>query len=133
MSLIEFQDYPSTETPLNAENLNYNFSHIIESGSNDNGSYVKYSEGTLICYGVSTITSANPNTTTDKVVNLPYYFINTNYRVSFQKLNSGSYWADINEQVTNKTNNSFTIACWNSASQSSGVINHEYIAIGKWK
>ena len=25
MSLIEFQDYPSTETPLNAENLNHNF------------------------------------------------------------------------------------------------------------
>lgn len=28
MSLIEFQDYPSTETPLNAENLNHNFNEL---------------------------------------------------------------------------------------------------------
>ena len=28
MSLIEFKDYPSTETPLNAENLNYNFNEV---------------------------------------------------------------------------------------------------------
>jgi hypothetical protein len=28
MNLIEFQDYPSTETPLNAENLNHNFNEL---------------------------------------------------------------------------------------------------------
>lgn len=28
MSLIEFKDYPSTETPLNAENLNHNFNEL---------------------------------------------------------------------------------------------------------
>ena len=28
MELIKFQDYPSTETPLNAENLNHNFNEI---------------------------------------------------------------------------------------------------------
>lgn len=28
MNLIEFKDYPSTETPLNAENLNHNFNEI---------------------------------------------------------------------------------------------------------
>lgn len=31
MSLIEFQDYPSNETPLNAENLNHNFNELKES------------------------------------------------------------------------------------------------------
>ena len=43
MSLIEFQDYPSTETPLNAENLNHNFNELIgkvlyenENGTNAN-------------------------------------------------------------------------------------------------
>ena len=30
MSLIKFQDYPSTETPLNAENLNHNFNCLAE-------------------------------------------------------------------------------------------------------
>ena len=28
MNLIEFKDYPSTETPLNAENLNHNFNEL---------------------------------------------------------------------------------------------------------
>lgn len=28
MNLIEFKDYPSTETPLNAENLNHNFNEF---------------------------------------------------------------------------------------------------------
>ena len=32
MSLIKFQDYPSTETPLNAENLNHNFNELINIG-----------------------------------------------------------------------------------------------------
>lgn len=31
MSLIKFQDYPSTETPLNAENLNHNFNELNKS------------------------------------------------------------------------------------------------------
>ena len=40
MSLIEFQDYPSTETALNAENLNYNF-NVLKGNilyENSNGS-----------------------------------------------------------------------------------------------
>lgn len=49
MELIEFKDLPNTDTPINAENLNYNFSHVIESGSNENGSYIKFADGTLIC------------------------------------------------------------------------------------
>lgn len=47
--MIEFKDYPDTSTPLNAENLNYNFSHIVESGSNENGSWIKWADGTMIC------------------------------------------------------------------------------------
>lgn len=29
MALIEFKDYPNTETPLTSENLNYNFNEIL--------------------------------------------------------------------------------------------------------
>ena len=59
MNLVEFQDYPSTETPLNAENLNYNFSHIVESGSNEKGSWTKWSDGTMICERQVDITDLN--------------------------------------------------------------------------
>lgn len=54
--MITFKDLPNTETPVTAENLNSNFSElnikigsIIESGTNENGSYVKFSDGTMIC------------------------------------------------------------------------------------
>ncbi len=33
------------------KNLNEKIAEIIESGSNDNGSYIKFSDGTMICSG----------------------------------------------------------------------------------
>lgn len=51
MALIEFEDLPSTDTPINSENLNYNFNECkIESGSNSNGNWIKYADGTMECY-----------------------------------------------------------------------------------
>lgn len=53
MALVTFEDYPSTNTPLNATNLNNNFNecnNIVESGSNSNGRYIKFSDGTMVCY-----------------------------------------------------------------------------------
>lgn len=67
MALIEFENKPSTNTPINATNLNLlqdnvengindvqtnlenKINGIIESGSNENGSYIKYADGTQIC------------------------------------------------------------------------------------
>ena len=89
MSLIEFQDYPSTETPLNAENLNYNFSHIIESGSSGGVNYVKYADGTLIQRFGQSITAADSRSAGGLTyysgsanVNLPIPFVDMNYRGS---------------------------------------------------
>lgn len=49
MSLIEFKNLPDTSTAINAENLNNNFNSIVESGSNENGCYTKFIDGTMIC------------------------------------------------------------------------------------
>ena len=56
MEKINFKDLPSTETPINAENLNQMqdniedaIGEIVGSGSNDYGSYVKFADGTMIC------------------------------------------------------------------------------------
>lgn len=70
MNKINFENLPSTNTPLSAENLNLmqdniedaisnslidakdytDTKGITESGSNANGSYIKYDDGTMICY-----------------------------------------------------------------------------------
>ena len=74
MQKITFEDLPSTNTPINATNLNavqsnvegafkntqsnsttdtYSCNYInsiVESGSNANGNWIKYSDGTMICH-----------------------------------------------------------------------------------
>lgn len=83
MQKITFEDLPSTNTPLNANNLNtlqdnvedaidglisnnYGTSNsngytqnyinnnvgVVESGSNANGNYIKFADGTMICYAI---------------------------------------------------------------------------------
>lgn len=57
---INWQDGENGGTPLSADNLNKmdeqiekntnNILSIIESGSNENGDYIKFSNGTMICF-----------------------------------------------------------------------------------
>lgn len=67
MEKIVFEDLPSTKTPLNANNLNTIqenvetainetntnlktlINGIVESGENENGEYIKFADGTMIC------------------------------------------------------------------------------------
>ena len=56
MEKINFKDLPNTSTPINATNLNAiqtntenAINGIIDSGSNDNGKWIKFSDGTMIC------------------------------------------------------------------------------------
>ena len=43
---MNWENLPSTNTPLNATNL----TKITDSGSNANGNYIKFQDGTMICY-----------------------------------------------------------------------------------
>lgn len=56
MQKIDFKNLPDTDTAINAENLNQvqtnvenAINGVVESGSNENGSWVKYADGTMIC------------------------------------------------------------------------------------
>ena len=55
MQKINFENWPSTNSAINATNLNAlqdniedAISEIVESGSNKNGNYIKYGDGTMI-------------------------------------------------------------------------------------
>lgn len=41
-------------TKLNSFTLPDKTNYIVEKGSNSNGEYIKYSDGTMICYGIIT-------------------------------------------------------------------------------
>lgn len=93
-----WKNLPSTNTPINKTNLNKieneldnldnNVSEMIESGNNANAKYIKYSDGTLIEYGKTTLQSYNGRRSggltywsKDTTIDLPYDFIDTSFIV----------------------------------------------------
>jgi hypothetical protein len=171
MDKINFTNYPSTDTPISADNLNllqtnvenaiptsaneygssqtapYSQNYIntnvgvVESGSNSNGSYIKYSDGTMICYkivtGTTNISTAWGNGYTSGADNSIYL---GNFAAEF-----------ISKPIVNVTLERGSSNCWlasniNVGTISAGIVsllrftmatNVAYtlnvIAIGKWK
>lgn len=132
MQKLIFEDYPSTNTPIDADNLNLMqdnveeaINEIVEEGTNTDGTYIKYSNGKMFCYGYVQI----------GVRNYPQEFIenpltiitpvdsNTNYMHIVQATTTTSaitirgFFANVNDSI------------W--AADNSGYVN--YLAIGKWK
>lgn len=105
---------------------------VIESETNDNGSYIKYSDGTLICRGkgeIPALTGGGGTTTK----NLPYSFIDDDYDATVTLFGSGAYWSWLTVQVSEKNTGSIKVEYWSNTSNSSDSARFSYIAIGKWK
>ena len=148
MQKINFQDLPSTTTPLSANNLNQlqtnvenAINGVIESGSNANGSYVKYSDGTLIQYNNATvndqaISNQYGNTglyTGTRTITFPISFLDTNYSAFCGefKWGTGASWGMVNSR-NNK--NWMTLIALDFISRDAGTnTDVSWIAIGKWK
>ena len=145
---INWQDGESGGTPLSAENLNKmdmqieqntsDIASIIESGSNTNGNYIKFADGTMIC---TKIISGSTGNELELWANGTYY----------RDIQNGS-WAQefvelYNTQVTNQT-----LQLWcnigNITNTSAGITriirpdnggsagqnyNIQLLAIGRWK
>lgn len=106
---------------------------IVESGNNTNGYYVKFIDGTLICYGTKGNVTTPANDGKSTLITLPTSFINTNYNVSFTVVNGGAYWANVSTSVNSKNTNNFRMYTWNEAGSDNSNQSFSYIAIGKWK
>ena len=132
---------------LKSENVEYNndtlkntLDKIIESGSNDNGRWIKYSDGTMICYGKTTkdVSITNLSNTQkyyfqdDININLPISFIDSDYYsnvivVSNQNGSQNVY------AIRNKTQSKFDFCLSSLISFSSNNNTFWWLAIGRWK
>jgi len=148
MALIEFKNLPDTTTPVNAGNLNNNFDFlndkidgIVESGSNANGNYVKFDDGTMICWRyiyptLNYISASSAGTTMCRASYtaetsgpLPATFT-TNPSV----LVTANALAFKNYNSSPKTQwGSVTLFLPYTAAQSDFQTHMNFIAIGKWK
>lgn len=104
------------------KNSNNNSILPIESGSNSNGNWVKFADGTMIQYGILPLVAKQLTTTI-----LPINFTNSQYSIVSNYNNSTE---DVKSNVppctfSNKTSSSFK--AYSEGGQ------YAFIAIGRWK
>ena len=145
MEKIFFEDLPSTNTPINSANLNQMqdnmesaINGIVESGINGNGSWMKFSDGTMICRntvrltGISTVVPSNgaiPISENQEAIPFPAEFIESpQVEMSACRHNS---WIGYNWRPTTTATAQFAI--YTNIPLSDFYIDIQYIAIGKWK
>lgn len=129
----------TTKTTSDTETYSCNYINgIIESGSNENGNWIKYIDGTMIC----TISKDVSFATYSQDGTIYYYDINNiNFPQSFTQLNSlnasfistkaGKFsWLGIYNATTSSITRIRLFNYYN-ANDNAGYIN--IIAIGKWK
>jgi len=105
---------------------------VIESGNNPNGTYIKYADGTMMCWwqdsALTTISTAQSNSFyTTKAVTFPQQFASTPMVVSAPTLNSG---VGVTCDPYVITTTGCTLYISNDASGSNAYAG--YYAIGRW-
>lgn len=111
---------------------------IIESGSNDNGKWIKFNDGTMICSNrisvVAAINSAYGTLYRSDAVNIPDFPVEFIEKPSYSFSCDSTYSAFVvNWSATTKTNTGMIILVRIGSSTPTVDFNISYIAIGKWK
>ena len=146
MEKINFKDLPNTSTPINATNLNAiqtntenAINGVVESGSNTNGKYIKFNDGTMICfntkkYQFNKANFSSSGTNAYKVnqwIEFPVNFIEEpTVIISNRGITDG--WGWIGEfNCNNEIITSVTFFSTKTSSTMDAKIS--WIAIGRWK
>ena len=104
--------------------------HITESGTNENGSYIRYDDGTQICTGRVSTGGLTKDTYNSIPITMPASFSNILYSVAPNLQRQGGTRADLN--IVSITTNSFSVQIYPySIGFDWGTFS--YIVIGRWK
>ena len=126
-----------SESTNDSYSCNYT-NQIVESGNNENGNWIKYANGNLICYGSASIQSPTYSdwygfcrATNDMTATLPTTFKDNDYKIIATSFTFG-YFGMV---TRTKNTNSFVFKGFthNQSSYNPGAGTFDYIAIGKWK
>lgn len=137
MEKIIFKDFPDMTTPLNADNLNQlqtnvenALGSIVESGSNSNGYWIKYSDGTMICTGTGSGTNGGSTTKT-----FAQTFINIPTVIGLPTQSPDNYFIGLTVRNIKNSTAVFTVFYVQFGTNSWGLGSNtfNYVAIGRWK
>ena len=137
--MLVFKDLPDTTTPINAENLNENFeecNNIVESGSNNSGKYIKFSDGTMICWNRITSTSSSTSQSNGIyycpfTMAFPQEFIETPTVIPSLTQIAGLYFTSLGNNQPSTTQ--VQLRSLSMSAFTNVQFTYSYIAIGKWK
>ena len=133
---IEVIDSLDGNSTTNAPSVRAVKSGIMESDSNDNGNYIKFYDGTMICYGdkygTTTLVDYWSQFKRGQVsITFPQTFISTpSVNVSVKNAET---FAQLSMAADDITTSGFTAKVFKPNSASSTGVNFSYISIGKWK
>lgn len=107
-----------------------NIGSEIESGSNENGSYIKFADGTMIQYKSLVITTANQATTN---VELPIDYLHSGFTILVSSLNYHS--SNINYSSNSISKNTFKVIATDNETGTTptSAEGFSYVTIGRWK
>ena len=133
--IIQENDTATTENVYSASAVDNKLAQIIQSGSNTNGSYIKYSDGTMICYGSTSLNEVSVSDyysfckrTNSLTITFPMEFDEVpNVTITNQGFGIFSY------TINNITANNFSYYAFTYPSGSNISGSLQYVAIGRWK
>lgn len=111
--------------------------YVVESGSNSNGNWIKYSDGTMICWGYYEKENIAINRTFGSLYECQSFNLgdfSQNFaeipRVTITKLGTVCAWI---ESLDNVTRSSLGTANWVRPTAGTYTLTYSYTAIGRWK
>ena len=138
-------DYPSNQihdaystSTTDTYNCNY-INSIVESGSNANGTYIKYVDGTMVCIKKITFTNVVINTAWGSVYETASKLNFGDYAQEFIEIPNVSitladgatcFCETFSERTKKSIGNTWL---WKPAVETKGTMTFDVIAIGKWK
>lgn len=120
---------------IKLKNDTYIYGTIIEKGTNANGNYIKFSDGTLICYNNDVRFDVNITNSYEGIsyYNLPNFNFPQQFvyppavNINFRGLAGGGY------SFYNVTLDYFSGFVWKVQSKANATFWAYWIAIGRWK
>lgn len=115
------------------EVVNENYEEQQNIVTNGTG-YVKYNDGTLICYGKTTKVNINASSEYSENITLPQAYLSSDFTVLASVTSGGSGWGSIIARGGATDTNKIRIIAGNYIQQyTASDIVLSYITIGKWK
>ena len=110
------------------KNNTHLYGTIIEKGSNSNGKFIKFSDGTAICRGNMNISTSAVNTFYSNEKDFPIEFSDNNIYIGLGIRESRDKRISLSYTVTKSA-----LTLYYSAANLIGTSTVTYIAIGEWK